>query len=101
MGSTTPIWTTPPKSAKSSTKQLLHKSPIHPPKTAKDRLKNLSPKKLEQLKHKTTSSHWSIWENTAEHQSEQWKTRKLIKTAINQNPYSPLNIKNKVTYKNE
>ena len=36
--STIQTWTTPPKSAKSPpTNQLLHKSPIHPPKTIKDR----------------------------------------------------------------
>ena len=42
VGSTTPTWTTP-KSATSPTKQLLHKSPIHPPKNIKDKLKNLFP----------------------------------------------------------
>ena len=39
-GSITTTQTTP-KSAKSPTKQLLHKSPIHPPKSIKDRLKKL------------------------------------------------------------
>ena len=51
VGSTTPTRTTS-KSAKSSTKLLLHKSPIHPPKSIKNRLKNLSPIKSEQLKQK-------------------------------------------------
>ena len=52
IGSTAPTWTTP-KSAKSPTKQLLHKSPIHPPKSIKNRLKKLSPIKPEQLKQKS------------------------------------------------
>ena len=42
VGSITPTWTTS-KSTKSPTKQPLHKSPICPPKSIKDRLKNLSP----------------------------------------------------------
>ena len=42
VGSITPTRTTP-KSAKSPPKQPLHKSPIPPPKSIKDRLKNLSP----------------------------------------------------------
>ena len=42
VGSITPTRTTP-KSAKSPSKQPLHKSPIRPPKSIKDRLKNLSP----------------------------------------------------------
>ena len=42
VGSTTPTRTTP-RSAKSPTKQSLHKSLIHPPKSIKDRLKNVSP----------------------------------------------------------
>ena len=49
VGSTTPTRTTP-KSAKSPTNQPLDKSPIRPPKSIKDRLKNLSPIKPEQLK---------------------------------------------------
>ena len=52
VGSTTPTRTTP-KSAISSTKQLLHKSLIRPPKSIKDRLKNLSPIRPEQLKLKS------------------------------------------------
>ena len=45
IGSTTPTQTIP-KSAKSPTKQPLHKSLIHPPKSIKDKLKNLSPIRL-------------------------------------------------------
>ena len=52
VGSITPTRTTP-KSAKSPTKQPLHKSPIRPLKSIKDRLKNLSPIKAEQLKQKS------------------------------------------------
>ena len=44
---------TAPKSAKSPSKQPLHKSPIRPPKSIKDRLKNLSPWRPEQLKQKS------------------------------------------------
>ena len=55
VGSNTPTRTTP-KSAKSSTKQPLHKSPFHPPKSIKDRLKNLSLIKAEQLKQKSQAS---------------------------------------------
>ena len=56
VGSITPTRTTA-KSAKSS-KQPLHKSPIRPPKSIKDRLKKLvSPIKPEQLKHKITTPH--------------------------------------------
>ena len=51
VGSITPTRTTP-KSAKSPSKQPLHKSPIGPPKSIKDRLKNLSPLS-EQLKQKS------------------------------------------------
>ena len=59
IGSITPTWTTPFKSAKSPpTKQLLYKSPIRPPKTLKDRLKNVSIIKPAQLKQKNTSSDW-------------------------------------------
>ena len=46
------IWTTL-KSAKSPVRQPLHKSPIHPPKSIKDRLKNFSPIKPKQLKQKS------------------------------------------------
>ena len=42
-----------PKSAKSPTKQPLHKSPIRLPKSIKDGLKNLSPMRPEQLKPKS------------------------------------------------
>ena len=52
VGSIPPTQTTS-KSAKSPTKQLLHKSPIHLPKSIKDRLKNLSPIRSEQLKQKS------------------------------------------------
>ena len=52
VGSITPTRTTP-KSAKSPTKQPLHKSPIRPLKSIKDRLKNLSPIRPEQLKQKS------------------------------------------------
>ena len=52
VGSITPTRTTP-KSAKSPSKQPLHKSPIRPPKCIKDRLKNLSPIRPEQLKQKS------------------------------------------------
>ena len=51
IGSITPTRTT--KSAKSLSKQPLHKSPIRPPKSIKDRLKNLSPIRPEQLKQKS------------------------------------------------
>ena len=44
---------TTPKSAKSPSKQPLHKSSICPPKIIKDRLKNLSPIRPEQLKQKS------------------------------------------------
>ena len=50
--STILAWTTP-KRAKSPAKQPLHKSPIRPPKSIKDRLKNFSPIKSEQLKQKS------------------------------------------------
>ena len=50
--SITPTWTTP-QSAKSPSKQPLHKSPIRPPKSIKDRLKNLSSIRPEQLKLKS------------------------------------------------
>ena len=53
VGSITPTRTTP-KSAKSPSKQQLHKSPIRPPKSIKDGLKNLSPIRPEQLKQITT-----------------------------------------------
>ena len=49
--SITPTRTTP-KSAKSP-KQPLHKSPIRPPKSLKERLKNPSPIRSEQLKQKS------------------------------------------------
>ena len=52
IGSITPTQTTP-KSAKSPSKQSLHKSPIRLPKSIKDRLKNLSPIRPEQLKQKS------------------------------------------------
>ena len=52
VGSILPTLTTP-KSAKSPAKQLLDKSPIHPPKSIKDKLKNLSPIRPEQLKQKS------------------------------------------------
>ena len=52
VGSITSTRTTP-KSAKSPSKQPLHKSPIRPPKSIKDRLKNLSPIRPEQLKQKS------------------------------------------------
>ena len=52
VGSITPTQTTP-KSAKSPSKQPLHKAPIRPPKSIKDRLKNLSPKRPERLKQKS------------------------------------------------
>ena len=66
IGPTTPTQTTP-KSAKSTTKQPLHKSPIRPPKSIKDRLKNLSPIKPEQLKQKSQApirQAWKIKMNT-------------------------------------
>ena len=51
--SITQTWTTLPKSGKSPpTKEFLPKSPIRLLKSIKDRLKTLSPKKLEQLKQK-------------------------------------------------
>ena len=53
VGSTTPTPTTPPKSAKPPTKQLLHKSPIRALKSIKDRLKILPPQKPEQFKQKS------------------------------------------------
>ena len=52
VGSITPTRTAP-KSAKSPSKQPLHKSAIRPPKSIKDRLKNLSPIQPEQLKQKS------------------------------------------------
>ena len=51
VGPTSPTRTTP-KSVKFPVKQSLHKSLICPPKSIKDRLKNLSPIKPEQLKQK-------------------------------------------------
>ena len=48
---TSPTRTTP-KRVKSPSKQPLHKSLIRPPKNIKDRLKNLSPIRPEQLKQK-------------------------------------------------
>ena len=51
IGSITPTRTTP-KSAKSPSKQPLHKSPIRSLKSIKDRLKNLSPIKSGLLKQK-------------------------------------------------
>ena len=54
-GYITPTRTTP-KSAKSPSKQPLHKLPIRPPKSIKDRLKNLSPMRSEQLKQKNHNS---------------------------------------------
>ena len=47
----TPTWT--PKSAQSPSKQPLHKSPIRPPKSIKDRLNKLSPIRPKQLKQKS------------------------------------------------
>ena len=88
IGSITPTQTTP-KSAKSLSKQPLHKSPIRPPKSIKDRLKNLSPIKLEQLKQKLQlpiSQTAKIQINTKVN-----KTRKLIQNAL----------KNKDTYENQ
>ena len=52
VGFITPTRTTP-KSAKSPSKQPLHQSPISPPKSIKDRIKNLSPIRPEQLKQKS------------------------------------------------
>ena len=52
VGSIIPTRTTP-KSEKFPSKQPLHKSPIHPPKSIKDRLKNLSPIRPKQLKQKS------------------------------------------------
>ena len=52
VGSITPTRTIP-KRAKSPSKQLLRKSPIRPPKSIKERLKNLSPIRPEQLKQKS------------------------------------------------
>ena len=69
IGSITPTRTTP-KSAKSPSKQPLHKSPIRPPKSIKDRLKNLSPIRPEQLEKKITTPHSSNCENRNEHQRE-------------------------------
>ena len=51
VGSITPTRTA--KSAKSPSQQPLHKSPIRPLKSIKDRLKNLSPIRPEQLKQKS------------------------------------------------
>ena len=59
---------------------------------------NLSPQKMEQLEHNLLAP---IDQNTDDHQSERWKTRKCIQTALRQIQYNPFNIKNKVTYKNE
>ena len=53
VGSITPTRT--PKSAKSPSKQSLHKSPIFPLKSIKDRLKKLSPIRPEQLKQNKNS----------------------------------------------
>ena len=52
VGSIIPTWTTP-KSAKSPSKQPLNKSLIRPPKSIKERLKNLSPIRPEQLEQKS------------------------------------------------
>ena len=90
IGSTTPTQTTL-KSVKSPAKQLSHKSPIHPLKSIRDRLKNLSPIRHEQLKQKSLVSISQSCENTDEHQSEQGKTRKHIQNAL----------KNKIAYENQ
>ena len=56
VGSITPTRTTP-KSAKSPSKQPLHKSPIHPPKSIKDRLKKLVSHKTWTTETKITTPH--------------------------------------------
>ena len=66
VGSTNPTRTSP-KSAKYPTKQLLHKSPIRPPKSIQDRQKNLSlirPEQLKQNSHAPISQAGKIQINT-------------------------------------
>ena len=82
VGSITPIRNTP-KSAKSPSKQPLHKSPIRPPKSIKDRLKNLSPKRPERLKQKSQvpiSQTTKIQINTKVNKERQGNTFKIPST---------------------
>ena len=81
IGSITPTGTTP-KSAKSP-KQPLHKSPICPPKSIKDRLKNLSPIRPEQLKQKSQlpiSQTMKIQMNTKVNKEKPGSTFKISST---------------------
>ena len=90
VGSITPTRSTP-KSAKSPSKQPLHKSPIRPPKSIKERLKNLSPKRPEQLKQKSQlpiSQTAKIQMNTKVNKERQGST---FKNTLN----------NKVAYNNQ
>ena len=59
----------------------------------------MTPKKVEQLKQKPQIPIGQAGKD--DHKSEQWKTRKCIQTGLSEIPYSPLNIKNKVNYKNK
>ena len=82
VGSITPTRTTP-KSAKFTSKQPLHKSPIPPPKSIKDRLKNLSPMRPEQLKQKSQlpiSQTTKIQMNTKVNKERQGSTFKIPST---------------------
>ena len=83
VGFITPTRTTP-KSAKSPSKQPLHKSPIRPPKSIKDRLKNLSPIRPEQLKQKSQlpiSQTMKMQMNTKVNKERQGSTFKIPSTA--------------------
>ena len=82
IGSITPTRTTP-KSAKSPSKQPLHKSLIGPPKSIKDRLKNLSPIRPEQLKQKSQlpiSQTTKIQMNSKVNKERQGSTFKITST---------------------
>ena len=97
VGSITPTRTTS-KSAKSPSKQPLHKSPIRPPKSIKDRLKNLSPIRPEQLKQKSQlpiSQTAKIKMNTKVNKKRPGSTFKIPSTTkspitIKQQPAKPL-----------
>ena len=82
IGSITPTRTTP-KSAKSPSKQPLHKPPIRPRKSIKDRLKNLSTIRPEQLKQKSQlliSQTTKIQMNTKVNKERQGSTFKIPST---------------------
>ena len=103
IGSTIPPRSTP-KSAKSPAKQLLHKSPIHPPKNIKDRLKNLSPIRPEQLEQKSqvlVSQAVKIQMNTKVNEERPGSTFKiLLRTVTNKNQTLQCSGINKTPIKN-